>query len=243
MQPDLPRRQRQPRDDGAASYLSAMGFLSGISDPSERGGEPTGRVEAGHRACIDVCNIVTITETRQRTFRPGPGRAPLLFPRRACTDAVSGILADLSHARPEATHPHMLVDTGLRGIPRYTDVQWIGAGLRTQAHHSRCDELRGCGPSGDLTLLVFRLPMSRMGSSTEPAAARPEQLIGALVTPATRRSARPVPLDMPALPRLRLPADAGSEPFLIDVARLDASGRFCSRSLLAALAWPPGQVR
>jgi len=37
-----------------------------------------------------------------------------------------------------------------------------------------------------------------------------------------------------------LPADAGSEPFLLDLARLDASGRFCSRKLLAALAWTPG---
>jgi hypothetical protein len=36
-----------------------------------------------------------------------------------------------------------------------------------------------------------------------------------------------------------LPADACSEPFLLDVARLDASGRFCSRPLLAALAWEP----
>ncbi|WP_204010274.1 hypothetical protein [Virgisporangium aurantiacum] len=79
-----------------------------------------------------------------------------------------------------------------------------------------------------------------MGSSTEPAAARPEQLIGALVPPATRRSAPPVPLSVPALPGLSLPADAGSNLFLIDVARLDASGRFCSHSLLAALAWPPG---
>jgi hypothetical protein len=37
-----------------------------------------------------------------------------------------------------------------------------------------------------------------------------------------------------------LPPNASSEPFLLDVARLDASGRFCSRSLLAALAWTPG---
>ena len=80
-----------------------------------------------------------------------------------------------------------------------------------------------------------------MGSPTEPAAARPEQLIGALVPPATRRSAPPVPLAVPALPGPSLPADAESELFLIDVARLDASGRFCSRPLLAALAWPPGR--
>jgi hypothetical protein len=75
--------------------------------------------------------------------------------------------------------------------------------------------------------------------SKEPVTGRPEQLIGALVPPATRRSAPPVPLGLPALPRLRLPADA-FDSFLLDVARVDASGRFCSRTLLAALAWTPG---
>ena len=49
-----------------------------------------------------------------------------------------------------------------------------------------------------------------------------------------------MPLDVPAFPQLSLPPDAYSVPFLLDVARLDASGRFCSRSLLAALAWKPG---
>ncbi|GAA4722212.1 hypothetical protein [Phytohabitans rumicis] len=80
-----------------------------------------------------------------------------------------------------------------------------------------------------------------MGWSGKPAAPRPERLIGALVPPAMRRSAPPIPLTVPALPRLSLPADARSEPLLLDVARLDASGRFCSRSLLAALAWAPGE--
>lgn len=89
--------------------------------------------------------------------------------------------------------------------------------------------------------------MSGMDPSREPsrqpsgelATGRPEQLIGALVPSATRRSAPPVPLGLPALPRLSLPADA-FESFLLDVARVDASGRFCARSLLAALAWTPG---
>jgi hypothetical protein len=82
--------------------------------------------------------------------------------------------------------------------------------------------------------------MNGVGPSAKPPAGRSEQLIGALVPPTTRRSAPPVPLDVPALPQLRLPADACSEPFLLDVASLDASGRFCSRTLLAALAWSPG---
>ena len=82
--------------------------------------------------------------------------------------------------------------------------------------------------------------MNGMGPSRGAVRGRPEQLIGALVPPTTRRSAPPVPLEVPALPRLSLPTDVDSEPFLLDLARLDASGRFCSRKLLAALAWSPG---
>jgi hypothetical protein len=82
--------------------------------------------------------------------------------------------------------------------------------------------------------------MSGMGSSAQSTGTRPERLIGALIPPPTRRSAPPGPVEVPALPRLRLPADAWSEPFLLDAVRLDASGRFCSRLLLAALAWAPG---
>jgi hypothetical protein len=62
-----------------------------------------------------------------------------------------------------------------------------------------------------------------------------------LVPPSTRRFTPPVPLEVPALPPLAVPADARAERLLLDVARLDGSGRFCSRSLLLALAWPPGQ--
>lgn len=81
--------------------------------------------------------------------------------------------------------------------------------------------------------------MSGMGSSGKAGAGRPERLIGALVPPLTRRSAPAVPLVVPKLPRLG-PADARSEPLLLDVVCLDASGRFCSRSVLTALAWSPG---
>jgi bifunctional DNA-binding transcriptional regulator/antitoxin component of YhaV-PrlF toxin-antitoxin module len=82
--------------------------------------------------------------------------------------------------------------------------------------------------------------MNGMDPSREPVTGRPEQLIGVLVPPSIRRSTPPVPLGLPALPQLSVRAGTGSEPFLLDVARLDASGRFCSRSSLAALAWTPG---
>jgi hypothetical protein len=38
-----------------------------------------------------------------------------------------------------------------------------------------------------------------------------------------------------------VPADARFEPFVLDATRLDASGRFCTRSLPATLARSPGQ--
>jgi hypothetical protein len=81
--------------------------------------------------------------------------------------------------------------------------------------------------------------MSGVGSSRSTAA-RPEQLIEALVPPVRRRSAPPVPVEIPVLPKLGVPDDIRSELYLLDVVRLDASGRFCSRSLLAALAWSSG---
>lgn len=82
--------------------------------------------------------------------------------------------------------------------------------------------------------------MSGMGSSGQAGAGRPEQLIGALVPPSTRRSAPPIPFKVPELPKRGSVANEWVESFLLDVTRLDASGRFCSRSLLAALAWSPG---
>lgn len=83
--------------------------------------------------------------------------------------------------------------------------------------------------------------MIGMGSSGSTGAGRPEQLIGTLVPPTTRRITPPVPLQVPALPRLGVPGLARSELFLVDVARLDTSGRFCARSLLASLAWQAGR--
>lgn len=79
-----------------------------------------------------------------------------------------------------------------------------------------------------------------MGSSQQPPATRPEQLIGALVPPATQRPAPVVPLGAPALRRRGWPTDVVAEPVLLDVARIDASGRFCARALLTALRWEPG---
>jgi hypothetical protein len=82
--------------------------------------------------------------------------------------------------------------------------------------------------------------MSGVGAPTGPDADRPEQLIGALIPPATRRVPPAAPF-VPALPPgLEAPADAGAEAFLLDMARLDVSGRFSARRLLRALDWPPG---
>jgi hypothetical protein len=81
--------------------------------------------------------------------------------------------------------------------------------------------------------------MRGVGSSDGSGPGRREQLIGALVPPVVRRSAPPVPLVAAMLPALGLPtADAGF--LLLDVSRLDGSGRFCARGLLQALGWGPG---
>ncbi|GIE75077.1 hypothetical protein Aph02nite_10270 [Actinoplanes philippinensis] len=80
-----------------------------------------------------------------------------------------------------------------------------------------------------------------MGSShQQPPGTRPEQLIGALVPPTTRRPAPTVPLGAPALRRRGWLTDVTAEPVLFDVARIDTSGRFCARALLTALRWEPG---
>ena len=42
-------------------------------------------------------------------------------------------------------------------------------------------------------------------------------------------------------PQLSPPVDDEPDPLLIDTALLNASGRFCARRLLQALAWQPGQ--
>jgi hypothetical protein len=63
-----------------------------------------------------------------------------------------------------------------------------------------------------------------------------EQLIGCLIPPSIpRRPPRPAPLA--TLPG----AAAGSDRVLIDVARLDQSGRLSTRALVRALGWRAGQ--
>lgn len=77
-----------------------------------------------------------------------------------------------------------------------------------------------------------------MNRLTPSSAARDEQLIAPLV-PDVRAGKAVVPAPLPALPPLRLPA--GSADPLLDVARMDSSGRFSARGLLAALGWGPGR--
>jgi hypothetical protein len=81
--------------------------------------------------------------------------------------------------------------------------------------------------------------MRGVGSPDGSGPERRERLIWALIPAVVRRSAPPVPLVAPMLPALGLPsADAGC--LLLDMSRLDASGRFCARGLLRALGWGPG---
>ena len=72
----------------------------------------------------------------------------------------------------------------------------------------------------------------------KPPAVLEEQLIGALIP-----AARPVPVTdpppLPALAALRLPAAPWSE-LVLDLARVDRSGRLSSRGLLRALGWSSG---
>jgi hypothetical protein len=68
--------------------------------------------------------------------------------------------------------------------------------------------------------------------------ASPEQLIGALVpSPISRR--RPSPAPLPLLPARHLLA--GSDAPVLDMARLDRSGRLSARALLRTLGWRPGR--
>jgi len=66
----------------------------------------------------------------------------------------------------------------------------------------------------------------------------PEQLISALVPAAVPRPV-PVPPPIPVLPVRRLPADAGELP-LLDMARLDRSGRVSACTLIHAIGWRSG---
>lgn len=86
--------------------------------------------------------------------------------------------------------------------------------------------------------------MARMGSRAcgDPAAGASgdEQLIGALIPPATRRRpASAAPL-LPSLPAPRLPVREDPQAIRLDVSRPDASGRLSIRHLLRALGWSAG---
>lgn len=80
-----------------------------------------------------------------------------------------------------------------------------------------------------------------MSSESRPPDSRTdrEQLIGALV-PGPIGRPPPSPPPLPALPPLRLPTDAGADTALLDLARLDRSGRVHARPLLDALGWGAG---
>jgi hypothetical protein len=66
-----------------------------------------------------------------------------------------------------------------------------------------------------------------------------ERLVGVLV-PGPIGRPPPSPPPLPALPSLRLPTDAGPDAALLDLARLDRSGRVYARPLLDALGWSAG---
>jgi bifunctional DNA-binding transcriptional regulator/antitoxin component of YhaV-PrlF toxin-antitoxin module len=73
--------------------------------------------------------------------------------------------------------------------------------------------------------------------SRKPLRTVPEQLISALV-PAPIPRPRPSPTRLPVLPARRLPT--GPDALVLDMARLDRSGRLSARALLRALGWRPG---
>lgn len=69
--------------------------------------------------------------------------------------------------------------------------------------------------------------------------ARAEQLIGALV-PGPLPRPTPIAAPMPTLPSRRPPADPNAVP-LLDIARVDRSGRVSARALLRLLRWTAGR--
>jgi hypothetical protein len=72
-----------------------------------------------------------------------------------------------------------------------------------------------------------------------PPAPFDERLVGALILPAVARQPAPA-APVPMLPVLALPAEAGPGDLLLDVARVDRSGRVSARALLRALGWRCG---
>lgn len=77
------------------------------------------------------------------------------------------------------------------------------------------------------------------GVGPSDAEGRLEHAVEALIPPVRRRAGPPEPLVVPPLPPPATPGMA--EALVLDVARLDASGRFTSRVLMGALRWRPGQ--
>lgn len=67
----------------------------------------------------------------------------------------------------------------------------------------------------------------------------PERLVDALVPSAEPNHSGIAPAVLPVLPAARLPT-GGAAGLLLDVARLDRSGRLSARGLLRALNWRPG---
>lgn len=74
----------------------------------------------------------------------------------------------------------------------------------------------------------------------ERTGAQDEEIIDSLVLNPLPGRSPPEPAPLPALPPLRLPTDADPRSLLLDMARLDRSGRVYARALLKALGWPAG---
>jgi bifunctional DNA-binding transcriptional regulator/antitoxin component of YhaV-PrlF toxin-antitoxin module len=74
----------------------------------------------------------------------------------------------------------------------------------------------------------------------ERVRAQDEEIIDSLVPGTLLGRPPPVPAPLPALPPLRLPTDADLRSLLLDMARLDHSGRVYARALLEALGWSTG---
>jgi hypothetical protein len=82
--------------------------------------------------------------------------------------------------------------------------------------------------------------MTAMDSTGSPAGAdRGERLVDALVPTAPVRHVPPA-APLPMLPILGLPSRTEPGELLLDMARLDPSGRLSARGLLAALGWDTG---
>jgi bifunctional DNA-binding transcriptional regulator/antitoxin component of YhaV-PrlF toxin-antitoxin module len=79
-----------------------------------------------------------------------------------------------------------------------------------------------------------------VGSPHRLSTGHAEQMIGALIPPATRRPAKTGPLLAPEPRRLELPAGADADSLDLDIAQLDGSGRLSARGLLRDLGWNPG---